>query len=226
MASDRLTLSRQLGVQVGGDLLEKRLSYAVGLFNGNGANNNGNDNEKFDAIGRVSAVPWQWRLAGEAATWSVGVNGFTAQDTSVTLSSDLGIDSTPATADRDGIFAGKRRGFGVDTQLVAGRFEVWAEYLNTRFEPANAIPRPRFEAAGGYVQAGFFVIPGKLQIVARQETFDPRDGVENDETDTSTLGMNWYFKGHDLKLMLDALRVKAGPLDSQDKVLARMQVAF
>ncbi len=32
LANDRLTLSRQIGAQVGGDFLEKRLSYARGSF--------------------------------------------------------------------------------------------------------------------------------------------------------------------------------------------------
>lgn len=227
LASDRLTLGRQLGVQLGGDFLDKRLFYAAGAFNGNGANNNFNDNGKLDGVGRVGAVPWRGRLGGGPASWSVGVDGFTAEDAAVTLTPDLGLDSTPATPDRDGIFAGKRRGFGVDTQLVAGRFELWAEYLRTRFEPANAIPRSVFQAGGGYVQASFYVIPQKLQIVVKQETFDPRDDVKKDQTDTSTLGVNYYFKGHDLKLMLDYLRVKAGPSGSpQDKVLARLQVGF
>src|SRR6185436_20881738 len=47
LVNDRLTLSRQVGVQLGGDLFEKRLTYAVGSFNGNGVNNNFNDNESF-----------------------------------------------------------------------------------------------------------------------------------------------------------------------------------
>lgn len=226
LVNDRLTLSRQVGLQLGGDLLEKRLSYALGTFNGNGVNNNFNDNKKFDYVGRVAVVPWRGRLFGDAATWSVGANGFTAEDTALALSSDLGLDSTPATADRDGIFTGKRRSFGYDSQLVTGRFELWVEYLSTRFEPANDIPKPRFQAAGGYVQAAFFVIPNRIQLVAKQETFDPRDDVEKDQTDTSTLGVNWYLKGHDLKLMLDYLRVRAGRLPSQDKILARWQVIF
>jgi phosphate-selective porin len=226
LVNDRLTLGRQLGVQLGGDFLDKRLFYAAGTFNGNGVNNNFNDNGKLDGVGRVSAIPWRGRFGGGAASWSVGVDGFTAEDAAVTLTADLGLDSTPATPDRDGIFAGKRRGFGVDTQLVAGRFELWAEVLRTRFEPSNAIPRSAFQAGGGYVQASFFVIPQKLQIVARQETFDPRDDARRDQTGTSTLGVNYYFKGHDLKLMLDYLRVKAEPSGPQNKVLARLQVAF
>ena len=62
--------------------------------------------------------------------------------------------------------------------------------------------------------------------MVKQETFDPRDDVERDETDTTTVGVNWYIKGHDLKLMLDGLRVKAGRLDPQNKVLARLQLGF
>jgi phosphate-selective porin OprO and OprP len=226
LANDRLTLNRQLGLQVGGDLLEKRLSYAAGTFNGNGVNNNFNDNDKLDLVGRVAVVPWQGKLFGDAASWSIGANGYTAEDTALALSTDLGVDSTPTTADRDGIFSGKRRGFGADTQLVSGRFELWAEYLSARFEPADGIPKPRFKAGGGYVQASFFVIPKRLQVVLKQETFDPRDDAKNDETDTSTLGVNYYIKGHDLKLMADYLRVKAGQLDPQDKLIARLQVGF
>src|SRR5689334_14635335 len=47
LANDRLTLNRQLGAQLWGDLLDKHLSYAVGVFNGNGVNNSANDNGKF-----------------------------------------------------------------------------------------------------------------------------------------------------------------------------------
>ena len=109
---------------------------------------------------------------------------------------------------------------------MAGRFELWAEYLNTRFEPFNRIPKASFEADGWYLQGSYFLIPQKLQLVAKQETFDPRNDLDEDETDTSTLGLNYYVKGHDLKLMLDYQRVDAGRLESQDKVLARLQVIF
>ena len=226
LVNDRLVLSRQIGAQVGGDLFAKRLSYAAGLFNGNSVNNNFNDNDKLTVVGRLVAVPWQGKLFGENATWSVGGNAFTSDDSSATLSADLGLDSTPTTPDRDGIFAGERRGTGFDSQLVAGRFELWAEYLRTGFEPANRIPSADFVADGGYLQVSWFVVPQKLQLVLKQETFDPRDDASEDETDTTTLGANWYLKGHDLKLMLDYLRVEAGSLDPEDKVIARFQVIF
>jgi phosphate-selective porin len=226
LVNDRLTLNRQDGIQLGGSFLEKRFTYAIGTFNGNGANNNFNDNDKFDAVGRVTVLPWQGQLFGDSASWSIGVNGFSAEDTALALSADLGVDSTPTTTDRDGIFSGKRRGYGIDSQLVTGRFELWAEYLNTRFEPENNIPSARFEADGGYVQASYFIVPKRFQVVLKAETFDPNTDLKDNETDTDTLGLNYYIKGHDLKIMLDYLRVKVGRQDSQDKVIARLQVGF
>jgi phosphate-selective porin len=41
--TDRLTLNRQVGVQVSGAFFEKQLSYAAGIFNGNGSNITTND---------------------------------------------------------------------------------------------------------------------------------------------------------------------------------------
>ncbi len=226
LVNDRLTASRQIGAQVGGDLLEKRLTYAAGAFNGNAVNNNFNDDDRFFLAGRLAGVPWQGKLGGQPATWSVGGNAFSSQDANVPLA-DLGLDSTPATPDRDGTFSGERTGSGLDTQLIAGPLEIWAEYLRVRFEPDSGIPRRRFDADGWYGQGSYFVVPKRLQVVLKYETFDPSSNLEEDNTDTATLGANLYLKGHDLKLMLDYLRVEppAGA-DSQDKVIARLQVNF
>jgi phosphate-selective porin OprO/OprP len=79
-ANDRLTLSRQLGAQVGGELFERRVSYSVGLFNGTGANNNFNDNDDFLLAARASAVAFKAKLGGKDASWSAAVNGFRSED--------------------------------------------------------------------------------------------------------------------------------------------------
>jgi phosphate-selective porin OprO/OprP len=114
LVNERLALNRQLGAQVAGDLLDKRLSYAVGEFNGNGVNNNFNDNEKFTLAGRLSAAVWKGEVGGKPASWSVGADAFRSEDTALSLP-DLGLDSTPLTPDRDNLFTGKRRGAGVDS---------------------------------------------------------------------------------------------------------------
>lgn len=93
LVNDRLTLSRQIGAQVVGDLLEKRFTYAAGLFNGNSVNNNFNDNDKFAFVARLAVIPWQGKLFGQSANWAVGANGYSTSDTALALSADLGLDS-------------------------------------------------------------------------------------------------------------------------------------
>jgi len=226
LVNDRLTLNRQLGAQVGGDFFEKRLGYAIGSFNGNGVNNNFNDNNALVTVGRITAVPWQGNLGSIAAKWSVGANGFSSKDTGLALS-DLGLDSTPTTPDRDGLFTGKRRGSGVDSQIVAGPFELWGELLRDRFEPASKIPSASLTSDGWYGQASYFLVPNRFQIVAKYETFDPNDRKNADETKTATFGANVYLKGHDLKLMANYLRTELpGSQKTQNKVIARLQVIF
>jgi phosphate-selective porin OprO and OprP len=218
LVNDRLTASRQLGVQVGGELGPWRLSYAVGAFNGNGVNNNFNDDDRFFLAGRVSATPWQGRLGSQPASWSVAANAYSSEDSNLPLA-DLSL--------RDGNFSGKRRGTGFDSQLVAGRLELWGELLRSRFEPTTKIPSASFTADGWYGQGSYFVVPNRLQFVLKYETFDPNTDRPNDSTDTTTLGGNLYPKGHDLKLMVDYLRVEGpGPVPNQDKVIARLQVMF
>jgi phosphate-selective porin OprO/OprP len=227
LVNDRLTLSRQLGAQVGGDLLEKRASYAVGAFNGNSVNNNFNDNDKFAWVGRLSGIPWQHGSGDRAMSWSVGGNAFKTDDTALAQPSDFRFDSTPATADRDNLFSGERRGLGLDTQLVAGPFELWAEVLSVRWSPESRRPRTHLDSDGWYVQASWYAVPKRVQVVGKYETFDPDSKADGDDTDTVTLGINGYLKGHDLKLMLDYLRTDAAGRDGgEDKILARVQVIF
>ncbi|HKH46055.1 MAG TPA: porin [Thermoanaerobaculia bacterium] len=226
LVNDRLTLSRQMGVQVGGDLLEKRLTYAVGAFNGNGANNNFNDDDRFLVAGRLAGVPWQGKLLGRQASWGVGGGFYTSDDSNVSPGTEFGFDSTPATPDRDNVFSGKREGFGVDSQLQCGPVELWAEYLQTKWAPDSGRPLSSAESEGWYAQGSIYVIPDKLQLVLKLESFEPRREIANDTTETGTAGVSWYLKGHDLKLLLNYLRVRIDGQDDQDKVLARFQVIF
>lgn len=222
LVNDRLTQSRQLGAQVGGDLFERRLTYAAGVFNGTGANNNFNDDDSFLSAARLGGVVWR---KGTSA-WSLGGNVFSSEDTSVAQASDFGFDSTPSTPDRDNIFAGERFGTGFDTQLVWGRFDLWAEYLAVDWEPASRRPQAEVESDGWYVQGSYFFLPNRLQLVLKAEAFDPITDDRADPVEIGTAGLSWYLKGHDLKLLLNYLRVGQDGQEDQDKILTRIQVIF
>jgi hypothetical protein len=207
-----------MGVQVGGDLFEKRLSYAVGTFNGNGANNNFNDDDRFLTVGRISGVPWQGKVLGKRGSWGIGGGFYQSDDSNVSPGSEFGFDS--------GIFAGKRHGYGFDSQLQWGPVELWAEVLHTTWEPDSGRPLREIESAGWYTQGAVFVIPDKLQLVLKLESFDPRREIAGDTTETETAGLSWFLKGHDLKLGVNYLHVRIDGQHDQDKVLTRFQVIF
>ena len=214
LVNDRLTQSRQLGAQVGGDLFEKRLTYSAGVFNGNGANNNFNDDDSFLSAARLTGVLWQGKLGGQPAVWSLGGNVFSSEDTSVS-SPDFGFPNNT--------FAGERLGTGFDTQLTAGRFDLWAEYLAVDWEPTSGRD---IESDGWYVQASWFFIPNRLQAVLKAESFDAITDDRFEPVETGTAGVNWYLKGHDLKLLVNYLRVQQPGQEDQDKILTRLQVIF
>jgi phosphate-selective porin len=226
LANDRLTLSRQLGIEVLGDVLGKRLSYSAGFFNGTGANNDFNDDDRFLWAGRVSGVAWRGSIGGVASSFSVGGNAYTSRDASVAQASDFGFDATPESEAKDGVFAGERRGWGADTQLSAGRFELWAEYLRGTFEPEDALPRAKLETDGWYFQGAFDVLPRRVQLVGKYERFDPdRDG-SGDETKTWTAGVNGFVRGHELKLQAHWLRFRLRGGGRDDKLIVRLQAMF
>ncbi len=219
LGMDMLSLKRQIGVQVGGDVFAKRLSYAGGLFNGTGANVSVNDNGKFLYIGRVSGVPWQGTLLAQTARWSVGADGYT--------SIDNGVSVAPAFGTTGKSFTGKRKGVGVDTQFHLGRLDLWTEYLSVQFDPSNQVPAARFTSDAWYLQGSYFILPKTLQGVVRYDTFTPNHSLSANSTDSWTLGMNWLIKGDDLKFQLDYLLTNP-PADAaqQHKLILRSQVIF
>jgi len=210
LANDRLTPGRQIGAQLSGEWLFDRISYSAGIFDGNGTNGNFNDNDRFLTAARVSVVPFSARLFDEPSRWSVGLNAYQTRDSNVAIPAEFGFGST---------FAGKRRGFGADTQLELGRLELWAEVLRGFFDPDKG---RTLHAGGGYGQAAVYMIEDKLQLVGRYETFTPNESASSTRARAGILGFNYYFKQHDLKLQIDLMREE----HRQQKLMARLQTVF
>lgn len=227
LPNDRLTASRQIGLGVAGDFLDKRLGYSGGLFNGNNVNNGFNDNDQFLYAGRVFGTPVETKLGQQDLKWTVGLNGYASRDANVSISG-FGFDSTPATAAADNIFVGKRVAWAADTQLKFGPAELQAEFYRARFEPDTALPAAAFDSEGWQLAAAYFVIPKYLQAVVKYESFNPDTAVSGDSTDIWTFGINYYIKGDDLKLSLNYLlgNPAGGVDDHQGRLIARAQLIF
>jgi phosphate-selective porin len=229
LPNDRLTDGRQIGSSVTGSVLDKRVSYAIGLFNGTSVNNSFNDNDHFMYSARIqgTAVKTEWNKM--PVEWNIGVNGLTTKDGgsggSVTKSG-FGFDAVAGGA-VDNNFVGDRNAWGVDTQVKVGPFDLQAEYIRSRFEPDNNIPANGFEADGWYVLGGYYILPKYLQAIVRYEQFDPHLGVSGDSSDVWTFGLNYYIKGDDLKLMANFLYGdQAGGDERKGRLLLRAQVMF
>jgi phosphate-selective porin OprO and OprP len=201
LPNDRLTLSRQTGAMVSGDIIEKRLDYAAGLFNGNGVTNNANDNDNFTYVGRVSGVV----VEHARLKLSAGTNAFQTHDTAAA-------------------FTGDRTGYGFDLQAQSGRFEAGAEWLQTKSSPTVGADTT---AQGWSAFGSYFIVPKQFQAVVRYETYDPSTNVSDDDSDIWTVGLNYLLKGNDLKLSLNyLLGDPAGPLNDQGRLIGRVQVVF
>jgi phosphate-selective porin OprO/OprP len=215
LVNDRLTMGRQLGVQVGGDLLDARVSWAAGAFNGTGTNTTANDNDQFLGVARAAWVPWR----AEGRRLSVGLDGFGSRDDAVGAAPELGFTQS--------VFKGRRRGAGLDVQWVLPRLEVWAEALGVRWEPEDLVPRDRVDSLGAYAYAA---IPldraSRVQALLSYQTFDPDRDAAGGGTDTWGAGLNLYLKGHDLKAQAHVLRFSPDGQDARTRVLLRAQVAF
>ncbi|HHT9123611.1 MAG TPA: porin [Candidatus Wunengus sp. YC63] len=59
------------------------------------------------------------------------------------------------------------------------------------------------DSDGFYTQAGYFVLPKKLEVAARYSMVDPNTDVSDDLQKEYTLGLNYYFRAHRSKIQSD-----------------------
>jgi phosphate-selective porin OprO and OprP len=203
LPNDRLTVSRQIGAGVFGDLVPKKLSYSVGLFNGNGVNNGNNDNDQFLWVGRLNGVLAEGGEGSGKYRFAAGINAFTTRDT--------------------GTFTGNRDGFGLDAQCAFGPAEIVAEWLRNEQDPLTGSD----VTLEGWSIGGAYLFQPRWQGVLRYETYDSNTSTANTTTRLWTIGGSYLLKGDDLKLTLNYVRGKpAGATSEDDRLLGRFQIIF
>ncbi|MDQ5977672.1 MAG: phosphate-selective porin OprO and OprP [Verrucomicrobiota bacterium] len=198
LPSDRLTVSRQIGVMLFGSAAEKRVEYSAGVFNGNGVNNSNNDTDDFMAAARLAATVWSGKHNDKAALWSVGVNAFG--------------DEAPA----------RRTGLGFDTQLQLHPVTLRAEWLTNTLDPVTGADVD----SDGWSLAALWSLNDQWQLAARYETYDSNTATGGNETDTLTLGLNWFIRRNDIAVSLNYLAGDAKFGGGDDRLIGRLQLVF
>jgi polyhydroxyalkanoate synthesis regulator phasin len=205
IVSNTFSLQRDIGVQISGQLLQDQLAYAVGMFNGSGANQN-NVNQEFMYVGRVVYSPFG------PVPYSQG-----ALDTPASPKLSIGV----AGAYLPGLKPGERKTLAGplgDTNIVPVKSEVYEltadlafKYQNFSFEgsydfrnidPNKTTPFGQEQAQGFFLQGGYFLIPKKFEVAARYAWVDPDDPnqKDNNKQQEYTGGLSYYMYGHNLKL--------------------------
>ncbi len=86
------------------------------------------------------------------------------------------------------------------------------------------------DSDGFFTQAGYFVIPKKLEIAARYSMLDPNNDIKNDIGKEYTAGINYYFRAHRSKIQADYghyVTEKGEEQDQKDnQVRVQYQIVF
>ena len=212
---------RDQGVTIFSDQEKYPINYAFGVFNGVGINLNklglstpGNANELM-YVGRITAdilgkpgYPEGDLANSQTPQLAVGVSygydgGLQTNTTGVGSNNQVSIAIASLGNGRllnQGVvdigtggldFILKYRGFSLQA-------EGFVRNVDTR-DPSKRIGN----ATGYYVQGGYFVLPGKLEVVGRWSAMDPNTRAAQDLMTSGLGGLNWYLNGHEHKVQLD-----------------------
>lgn len=187
---------RQVGAQLSGVFLDRRLRYRAGVFNGEGRTAGNPDGEMLYAA-RVTFS----RLGGSVQFYdelnftvgaSVAASGDSARDVSAAgpFRSDEPPLSPPVFDPTS--FRGDRLLWGGDLEVAYRGIFLNGEYLRGEFDPAPAPSGLEAEtqtAEGVYLEGGYKLWGGLVDLIGRWDAFDPPAA---ERRDFLVLGVNVY----------------------------------
>ncbi|NOY52599.1 MAG: hypothetical protein GXP58_03145 [Deltaproteobacteria bacterium] len=201
-------------------------NYSVGIFNGNHrANGNGflsgsdssarigkgNDNDQYLYVGRLTWTP----VKGDRGLKRVSLGLSAGYQRSPTNGDKFVLDDSKKAAfdvssGEPWKFSDYEAAWGADGQVIIGPAIIQAEYIRRKLKTDDLLTfadgdRARSVTADGwYLQGGYYVIPGKLSLNARYETYDPNRAVTSrNDYSRYALGFNYYIRKNRFKLQGD-----------------------
>src|SRR5436309_346556 len=125
--------------------------------------------------------------------------------------------------DVGGAFEGYNDSTGIDGQAIykGKRWTARAEYIGEKNR------RTDVRTTGWYALAAFRVTPQRVQLVGRVQQFDPSNQVTTDRSTGYLLGVQYFIRGDDFKLLGDyeVFREQSVQLEN-DRGVIQMQVRW
>jgi phosphate-selective porin OprO and OprP len=191
---------RDIGVQISGSFLKIKgqniAEYRFGVFNGSGINVADTANEAKDLAGRLLLTP----LKG----LSFGASYYNGWDKAI----------KPDVNGKSQV----RNRFGVELGYVTSRISLRGEYIKGKDGKTGR--------AGWYVQTGYFVIPQKLQVLAKYDTYDPNISLSNNVAVNYVVGANYNFNTWSRLQAFYTFRQEEGPKIYNDYFSVQYQIGF
>ncbi len=248
-AVDAFKPSYDIGAMVHGKAAGGKLAYNAGIFNGTGQSGTRTTNSGAWAV-RLAAHPFGEMPYSEAdlgnsrnPLLSVGADYFAntlKRNGNATFLDTTG--STPSYAGSSGwlgknaantaIFDNTERvdvgTYGLDAAFKWRGFSAQGEYFGGKADGKTT--GRSVHSRGYYVQAGYFLLAGRLEAAGRYSCVDPNRDRTRDLQVEVTGAASYYFSGHNLKVQGDYTNIHtqvAGKASRDDKqVRIQAQVAF
>jgi phosphate-selective porin OprO and OprP len=191
---------RDIGIMAGGTIVKSSdrsiLEYRLGLFNGTGINMADTANEAKDVVARLVISPVR-RL-------SVGISGYNGWDKAI-------VPDVPGKSQ-------VRNRLGVDASYVADRVSLKGEYIRGK----DGIT----DKQGWYLQAGYFLIPQRLQVLAKYDTYDPSLSKSDNISTLYVIGANYNFNSWSRLQAYYTFRREEGPEVNNNLFAMQFQIGF
>ncbi len=193
---------RDLGIQIGGILVKNKttnlpvIEYRLGVFNGSGINVADTANEAKDVGGRLIVSP----IKG----LSIGAGLYNGWDRAIKPD----VKGKSQTRNR----------YGLDASYTTARLSLKGEYI-------YGIDG-KTDKKGWYLQAGYFVIPQKLQVLAKYDTFDPSTSKADNISILYVAGANYNFNSWSRLQAFYTFRKEEGSSVNNNYVSIQYQVGF
>ena len=207
LVSDSFFRGRETGVALWGATASNKFEWRIGASNGNGLTRTTNDNDKFQYNARLMWQPNGSQVLNQRA-WVTGA-----------LYSESDFESTTAPIYAVAINWENQNNFNATT----GNDQKWNAYsvdgiykfkgfsVNGMYTLAKRKPETgaKFDATGGFIQAGKLFSRRRYEAGVRYGEFDPTDLTGRNNTREVRGVFSYYYARHGLKWQNDIGRVEA-----------------
>jgi phosphate-selective porin OprO/OprP len=196
IASLLLTPDRDTGVLLLGYGKRRTLGWSLGVFNGSGESRRQNN----------AAVMWSARVwADPLGEYKLSEGAVEAPKRSVL---HLGLAVRGGDAIKGGQvtlvqYPDAQAAVALETAFKRDGLFVTGEAFWQRTEPDQQVGGPAVEALGWQAQAGYMIVARRLELDLRYSEVDSNRDLPGDRATELRSGVNYYWKGHNLKLQTD-----------------------